>query len=1220
MSARSNKRPSHSRSQSSSDQRGFALLITITLLAFLVLLLVSLASLTRVETQVASNGQQLSQARQNALSALNIALGQLQKYAGPDQRVTGTADLAGTSNGGRVGINTAPTNTTSVNGTSNGLAAVQPGTRYWTGIWGNSDPSNPSQTGTIYEKSPGPVLLNWMVSGNETTTFTASTAANTFGQITASNGGSSTTAPLFNPAIAPVLPTSATETGTIKDRNGTSHDTVLLVGAASASTADRTLPDGSTEKYYDRYVVAPLESINAPAGSVPGLGPTDTPLVGRYAYWIGDEGVKAKYNLADAYTANTDPVNDIKARYRLLSAQRNGIEQIGWLQGAADPANFANYPGKDTNNLSATSTAAIESTLIPGQMRLGDTSLTEANAKAKIHHLTTYSKGVLDDSYNGGLRRDLTSYLEASSLPAYSSATPYEPAPGKPIIPTAYSPTTGPNWDVLKSFYSTSLYTTAADANIIDVQAADPTHVGISPVITQVRLLVGLRKSAMANTGEALASVVLMLGNPYTATLRGNVKFKLRMNQTISGAYPDNAFYIKSLSLGSKPTLLSKSGSGGLLDTITFTISGLSIPPGEAICYTNAADVAAGTTTVPLAPGAPTLPASSTTTAKAVAIDTGVTWVATAARNDTSLDEGSGASPGRNSNIDYILTDTSGNTLTSVLGSDANLGPSNMIAGPKDGSTPGYASILILKLRPPSNYGLLLPTTKTRDWRTYCDYNIRAQSIITPGVSFKWDGTKAAPPYECNYGSGASAFNNDITISTGGNTVGYWGRSVADDPVGSTTLTQLFDAPRANRIGSSYEVPILSMGQLQHANLTADDQNVNVGNQPGNAVGNSYFNPYVARANGTPKQARGNRFGTGTVATVGPANLNYYDISYFLNCALWDRYFFSTTPPASTGFVLGSSLPNNRLKILSPAAADLAKLRDGRLAASNLLFDGAFNINSTSVDAWSALLSSTNKLNTRSETSSPTGAVFARSWNQLKGNLSIAASNGTPTNPELTKPEAYAGYRRLTSTQVTTLAQAIVKEVRNRGPFVSLAHFINRTLSGKTDSKSLRGPLQTAIDGSGLNGSVATGDGEIVVFNGIDTAPSPQVQIYADIATPSDFIDTDWGSKSTGIPGWLTQADILQSLGPVLSTRSDTFVIRTYGETRNPLDNSTTGAPLARAWCEAVVQRMPDYVDANTNTPVAGNENPATALSNVNQAFGRRFQIVSFRWLTAEDI
>ncbi|MFH1496886.1 MAG: hypothetical protein ABII82_03575, partial [Verrucomicrobiota bacterium] len=63
---------------------GFALLITITLVAFLVLILVTLASLTRVETQVATNSQQLDKARQNALMALNIAIGQLQKHTGPD--------------------------------------------------------------------------------------------------------------------------------------------------------------------------------------------------------------------------------------------------------------------------------------------------------------------------------------------------------------------------------------------------------------------------------------------------------------------------------------------------------------------------------------------------------------------------------------------------------------------------------------------------------------------------------------------------------------------------------------------------------------------------------------------------------------------------------------------------------------------------------------------------------------------------------------------------------------------------------------------------------------------------------------------------------------------------------------------------------------------------------------------------------------------------------
>src|SRR5690606_17315168 len=81
-----------SRSGFPARRGGFALLITITLVAFLVLVLVSLATLTRVETRVAGNSQQVAQARQNALMALNIAVGQLQRYAGPDQRATAPSD------------------------------------------------------------------------------------------------------------------------------------------------------------------------------------------------------------------------------------------------------------------------------------------------------------------------------------------------------------------------------------------------------------------------------------------------------------------------------------------------------------------------------------------------------------------------------------------------------------------------------------------------------------------------------------------------------------------------------------------------------------------------------------------------------------------------------------------------------------------------------------------------------------------------------------------------------------------------------------------------------------------------------------------------------------------------------------------------------------------------------------------------------------------------
>src|SRR5690606_16233808 len=98
---------------------GFALLITITLVAFLVLVLVALATLTRVETQVAVNGQHQAAARQNALVALNIALGQLQQFTGPDQRVTARAELGDAA--------------------ENTHTVAQPGARHWTGVWGNAN-------------------------------------------------------------------------------------------------------------------------------------------------------------------------------------------------------------------------------------------------------------------------------------------------------------------------------------------------------------------------------------------------------------------------------------------------------------------------------------------------------------------------------------------------------------------------------------------------------------------------------------------------------------------------------------------------------------------------------------------------------------------------------------------------------------------------------------------------------------------------------------------------------------------------------------------------------------------------------------------------------------------------------------------------------------------------------------------------------------------------
>jgi hypothetical protein len=257
--------------------------------------------------------------------------------------------------------------------------------------------------------------------------------------------------------------------------------------------------------------------------------------------------------------------------------------------------------------------------------------------------------------------------------------------------------------------------------------------------------------------------------------------------------------------------------------------------------------------------------------------------------------------------------------------------------------------------------------------------------------------------------------------------------------------------------------------------------------------------------------------------------------------------------------------------------------------------------------------------------SATTAAIFPRSIHQT------LAGTATPTG---NASDSYSGFRQLTDTQIQTLTAAIVQQVRTRGPFTSLAHFINRSLidAVAADGTTVRdtagvgfsGALQTAIDRSGLNlfphpSPVTTSADQVKIPTGRDIIPTHDDTIgrgtwslYSDtvnfsagtpVATPS--------GRSTGIPGWLTQADILQAIGPVIAARSDTFIIRTYGDTVNPVTQSTAG----RAWCEAIVQRLPDYVDSSdaaTVAPAAGNA--------TNQNLGRRFKIIAFRWLRPNDI
>lgn len=92
-------------------ETGFALVLTLALLALLVLALYALSALVRVNGQIAATGLYQTQARQNALLGLNIALSELQQHAGVDNRITGMAGVTGIA------------------------ANAGNSTRHWCGVW-----------------------------------------------------------------------------------------------------------------------------------------------------------------------------------------------------------------------------------------------------------------------------------------------------------------------------------------------------------------------------------------------------------------------------------------------------------------------------------------------------------------------------------------------------------------------------------------------------------------------------------------------------------------------------------------------------------------------------------------------------------------------------------------------------------------------------------------------------------------------------------------------------------------------------------------------------------------------------------------------------------------------------------------------------------------------------------------------------------------------------
>ena len=405
------------------------------------------------------------------------------------------------------------------------------------------------------------------------------------------------------------------------------------------------------------------------------------------------------------------------------------------------------------------------------------------------------------------------------------------------------------------------------------------------------------------------------------------------------------------------------------------------------------------------------------------------------------------------------------------------------------------------------------------------------------------------------------------------------------DPIAKTMT--LYDVPRG-------DTGLYSLGQLQHFQIS------DYFDEAGYAIGNSLQSPHLA----------GEELfhpGLGVVtwmdtahAIEGTVDYSTLDLSWIFNDALWDRYFFSTTANLSQSQLDNQDpLPNPRLKALP--SASLEALQDADEAARQLLVAGAFNVNSTSVDAWKSLLAG-NHAHYEFD-GSPLESPFFRLFQNDLTSLTDADHALTSGHSSLDNSTSSAS----SDSALTKLAQHIVEQVKHRGPFASLAEFVNRKrLLDPGDAPSLQqnGALQSAIDDSEINIAIADDQN-------VDTA--------ADISG-FDHFDSAYlatrgaikGSAIEGLPGMLSQADILTAIGPFISTRSDTFTITSYGEHTDAHSGQKTQALL-----ELTVQRMPEYMDPTSDSAIT---HPDNLNSAINRDFGRRFTIVGSRWLDPHSL
>ncbi len=1162
--------------QKSIQPRGFALIITLSLMILLTVIAVGLLSLSSISIRESSQTSDLAIARSNARMAMMLAIGELQVQAGPDTRVTARADILDEQNN-----------------TKNPPIL---------GVWKSWEGTDHEMTGTYAGRpiSPGNYqatkegrFLRWLVSGDPAT--------------------------LKNSTNPPGAAKTATS--------------VALVGENTVDSADAKL------------------QIHLPRVAITANGRN-----GGYAWWVGGENQKAHLpkppvnapsNEAQwASTLKSDPTPDPKPfdlekvlTDPAIAQNAINLKQSDLINSTTTASKRASF--KYFHDLSAVSVGLLTNTATGGWRK--DLSLFTENYSSLASSGLPLFRLTPDSDTSCSIPKGVSSNYRAAKSILY----PWSDYRGTTGDPPIYQHGAVASWENLKDY--ALLYQNPSPLNLSarSVRINSPDRgaflhkVRLLPVIARVQWIFSHSAGPAAAppagsppnppgslTPRLLVTPLITLWNPYNVklTTTAGYSFNLRRPLPCALKYTVNGVaYTKfrSLTAGSI-NYTSKPLSDAAI--LSYTINtAVTLDPGQTRVYGPAATaVAAGNASLIVTPGFRR---------------TGGHFFTVLDDNDMPVVVSGSSSIKAAAKFDNIYSDVAKGVgiyldMNSLADSNQAHLVYRMVYEPSV-ATQTYPELSDLAEATSLNSAQTTPQPFLSTMfgaRLASNTHIPAKGFLqtSPLVNYTAMGGKdlAERTIARHYGGTNHPVNSPFDYSFVAHTgLDSYFPSLSGE---SGYIISGFTSGNGLSRCIAAEVPtrpLASLAELQHWDLRYENP---IPPYSFNIIGNSDATPLI------PSNAVLNSADSGITTNL------QHDDSYCANHLLFDDWFFSSIAAGNpTGFGMASSTSlqepftdflTNTTPLINraykPLPQDMAFAK-GSTTNANSLFnehvnhgnawkniasrfevEGMFNVNSTSVTAWRALLG--HARNHKVPYTNGSGGIALGGEGDYAISRSTIAPDSKAGSPgssgSFSGATECSGYRELDSGLLDAFAGKIVDQIRKRGPFLSLSEFVNRQLAN--GDTALAGTIQAALNEMAASSSTNFYSRLIAALD------APPAKKYATGTPPGagaaeyKFPNAAVGICVYGIPGWTRQADVLRPLAPILSARDDTFVIRAYGDSRDVSDKI-----VARAVCEVVVRRSRNYCDSTEAPDLA-----TPSVLPMNKSFGRRFETVSFRWLNPTEI